>query len=262
MLTGNLSLCSGEVILDFLSHSACTCPVPLIKRTCGIQPQCWKHKAPVEGSPLYSPPYLSTQHSHVSVSETFAFTPDIFTHISISWIQYPLWNCDRDLVVVVFFDVDHFVAYLFLAVPGLGCCTLVFVQMLHVGFSLGWHLLLRSAASRAKASGFLHMDFAAARPGGSARTRDQSHVPCFSMWLLTHCATREVWCRPCVNRPCCIYDNTASVFCFGFLAMGHVGSWFPDRGSNPHPLALEGEVLTTGPPAKSLDWDLATISVE
>ena len=142
--------------------------------------------------------------------------------------------------------------YLFLAVPGLGRSTPVFLQMLHVGFSLGWRLLLRSAAARAKASGFLHTGFAAAWPGGSSRTRDKSRVPCFSMWLLTHCATREVWCRPCVNRPCCIYDNTASVFCFGFLAMGHVGSWFPDQGSNPHPLALEGEVLPTGPPAKSL----------
>lgn len=55
-----------------------------------------KTQPPVEGSPLYSPAYLSTRHSHASVSETFAFAPDIFTHVSISWIQYPVWNCERD----------------------------------------------------------------------------------------------------------------------------------------------------------------------
>ena len=39
---------------------------------------------------------------------------------------------------------------------------------------------------------------------------------------------------------------------FGFLATRHMGSYLPDQGSNPNPPTLEGEVLTTGPPGKSL----------
>ena len=33
----------------------------------------------------------------------------------------------------------------------------------------------------------------------------------------------------------------------------HVGSQLPNQGSNPHPLALEDEVLPTEPPRKSLN---------
>ena len=40
--------------------------------------------------------------------------------------------------------------------------------------------------------------------------------------------------------------------CFGFGAASHVGSYLPNQGSNPASLALEGEVLTTGPPETSL----------
>ena len=40
--------------------------------------------------------------------------------------------------------------------------------------------------------------------------------------------------------------------CFVFLVWRHVGSFLPDQGLNPHLPALEGEVLTTGPPGKSL----------
>ena len=43
--------------------------------------------------------------------------------------------------------------------------------------------------------------------------------------------------------------NIASVLCFGFLATRHVGP-----GIQPIPPALEGEVLTTGPPGKSQDF--------
>ena len=75
-----------------------------------------KTQPPVEGSPLYSPAYLSTRHSHASVSETFAFAPDIFTHVSISWIQYPVWNCERDWGF--FFDVLHFVCLFILGCAG------------------------------------------------------------------------------------------------------------------------------------------------
>ena len=49
--------------------------------------------------------------------------------------------------------------------------------------------------------------------------------------------------------------NITPVFCFDFLAARHVGSYLPDHGSNPpHPTlpALEGEILATGPPGKSL----------
>ena len=37
---------------------------------------------------------------------------------------------------------------------------------------------------------------------------------------------------------------------FDHEACGILAPWL---GSNPHPSALEGEVLTTGPPGKSLD---------
>ena len=40
--------------------------------------------------------------------------------------------------------------------------------------------------------------------------------------------------------------------CDGFSwATWHVGSWFPEQGSNPHPLQWQHSVLTTGPPGKS-----------
>ena len=46
--------------------------------------------------------------------------------------------------------------------------------------------------------------------------------------------------------------NIASVLCFGFLAVRHSGILAPQPGIEPAPAALEGEVLTTGPPGKSL----------
>ena len=39
--------------------------------------------------------------------------------------------------------------------------------------------------------------------------------------------------------------------CFGFLALRHAGSYLPDQGSDSYPPALEGEVVTPGPPEKS-----------
>ena len=46
-------------------------------------------------------------------------------------------------------------------------------------------------------------------------------------------------------------------FCFMFwcFPLRHVGSEIPDQGLNPHPPALEGEVLTIGPPGKSHLWE-------
>ena len=46
--------------------------------------------------------------------------------------------------------------------------------------------------------------------------------------------------------------NIASDLCFGFLAMRLVGSLAPQTRIKPISPALEGEVLTTGSPAKSL----------
>ena len=45
--------------------------------------------------------------------------------------------------------------------------------------------------------------------------------------------------------------NIASVFCFGFLAVRHVGSYLPNQGLNTPP-PLEGKVSTTALPGKSL----------
>ena len=46
--------------------------------------------------------------------------------------------------------------------------------------------------------------------------------------------------------------NIASILCFVFLALEHLGSWLPDQGLNPDLLALEGEVVVTKLPGKSL----------
>ena len=46
--------------------------------------------------------------------------------------------------------------------------------------------------------------------------------------------------------------NIVSILCFGFLASRHMGSYLSDQGIEPTPLALEGEVLTSEPPGKSL----------
>ena len=44
----------------------------------------------------------------------------------------------------------------------------------------------------------------------------------------------------------------ASVLCFDFLARRHVGILAPRPGIEPTPSVLEGDVLTTGWPGKSL----------
>ena len=49
-----------------------------------------------------------------------------------------------------------------------------------------------------------------------------------------------------------IYYNSVSVLCFGFLATRHMKILAPLPGFEPATLALEGEVLTIGPPRKSL----------
>ena len=41
------------------------------------------------------------------------------------------------------------------------------------------------------------------------------------------------------------------LFCFGFLAVRHMGILAPGPGIEPAPSTSEGGVLTTGPPEKS-----------
>ena len=41
------------------------------------------------------------------------------------------------------------------------------------------------------------------------------------------------------------------VLVFFFFSLTACGTFAPDQGSNPHPLHLEGEILTTGPSGKS-----------
>ena len=234
MLNENLSLCFREVILDFLSHSVWTCPVPLIKRMCDIQPQCWKHNPQWKGLP-YIPLHICLPDTPMPQSLRPLLSLRIFLHTS----PFPEFNIQSGTVretEVFFLMCSILFAYLFLAVQGLGCCTPAFVQTRRAGFSLWWGLMLWSAAARAKASGFLHISFAAAQPGESSRTRDQSRVPCFGRWLPTHCAPREVWCRPCVNRPCCIYDNTASAFVLDFWPWGMWDLGSPTRDQTHIPL--------------------------
>lgn len=54
------------------------------------------------------------------------------------------------------------------------------------------------------------------------------------------------------------------MFNFYFLAMLHsiMGPYLPDQGLNPCPPALEGEVLTTGLPWKSLTFHLLSAHSE
>ena len=50
----------------------------------------------------------------------------------------------------------------------------------------------------------------------------------------------------------CTCYNIASVLYSGFSAWKHVESLLPNQALNLQPAAQEGEVLTTGPPGKSL----------
>ena len=53
-----------------------------------------------------------------------------------------------------------------------------------------------------------------------------------------------------------------TVLCFIFFTgctMQHVGYYFPDQGSNSHPLHWKHRILTTGPSGKSLSWIIVLI---
>ena len=55
-----------------------------------------------------------------------------------------------------------------------------------------------------------------------------------------------------IFKDCCVCYNTTSVLYIDFLVVRHTGSQPLNQGSNLHPPALEGEVLTTESPGKSL----------
>ena len=63
---------------------------------------------------------------------------------------------------------------------------------------------------------------------------------------------------PCTGRRILLFFNKCSIilFIYLFIYFGcttwHVGSQFPNQGSNPRPLQWERRVLTAGPPGKSL----------
>ena len=58
------------------------------------------------------------------------------------------------------------------------------------------------------------------------------------------------WYQKCWGLLC---YNIASVLCFGFFGQEACGILAPQPEIEPAPPALEGEVLTTGPPGKSQD---------
>ena len=57
----------------------------------------------------------------------------------------------------------------------------------------------------------------------------------------------------------CYSIVSVSFLCFGFLTDRLMGSYLPDWRSSP-PSVLEGEVLTTGPPGKSLAFSFDIFS--
>ena len=56
--------------------------------------------------------------------------------------------------------------------------------------------------------------------------------------------------------------NTTFLINFFGHAERHVGSSFPNRGSNPHPLHWKHRVLTIGPPGKSLNIHLCALGYQ
>ena len=64
---------------------------------------------------------------------------------------------------------------------------------------------------------------------------------------------RSFWCRPFLKS---LLNMLQCCFCFMFWFFGHkaCGILAPQPGIKPTPPALEGKVLTTGPPGKSLTF--------
>ena len=73
-----------------------------------------------------------------------------------------------------------------------------------------------------------------------------------TLWIVQKMRNSSIFsCGPFFKSLYWVYYSTASSLCFGFLTRKHVGSWLPNQGTNPHTLALEGEVVTTELPGKS-----------
>ena len=95
--------------------------------------------------------------------------------------------------------------------------------------------------SPALAGGFL----TTASPGKSSDSQFLKVIVTIRYWLYSPCCT----IYPCSLFYLFTFDRTAQ----------HVGSQFPNQGSNPCPLQWKHGVLTTGPPGKSLQFILYLI---
>lgn len=136
---------------------------------------------------------------------------------------------------------------------GLGCCTPAFVQTRCAGFSLvASHAVEHSRGGRRP--GFLHISLAAAQPGNPP-DQDQQVSPASAGGFLLTVPPGEFDVGPVQTDPVAFMTTLLLLL---FWIFDH-GAWdlFPkSRDQNPHPLALKVKSLTTGLPAKSLDWDL------
>ena len=72
-------------------------------------------------------------------------------------------------------------------------------------------------------------------------------------WQLSHVKKKKfIWlCWVLVASYGLFHCNAQAVECVGSVALQHVGSQFPDQGSNPCPLHWKADSLTTRPPGKS-----------
>ena len=117
MLNGNPSLCSGEVILDFLSHSVCTCPVPLIKKDVWHSATVLKTQSPSgRVSPIFPCISIYSTLPCLSLWDLCFHSGYFYTRLhflnSISSLE--LW----ERLSCCFFDVDRFVCLFILGCAG------------------------------------------------------------------------------------------------------------------------------------------------
>ena len=98
---------------------------------------------------------------------------------------------------------------------------------------------------------------------GISKQVASSHV---KMFVLTRCLPIRIWAKTTVQKHTyCVYfyriflkqvfvEFVTILFLFNLGLFGHetCGIWSPQTGIKPIPFALEGAVLTTGPPQNSL----------
>ena len=94
----------------------------------------------------------------------------------------------------IFIIIIFWLLWVFVAVRGLSLVVANggYSLLQCVGFSLGWLLLLWSAALGVWASLVMAHDLVAPPHVGSSQTRDRTHVPGIGRWILNNCTTREV----------------------------------------------------------------------